>query len=100
MRQKSQVSQRRKFLFLLFVMCCFMLVAGPAAAQGITKVNSMLDNVTTALQAGGVALFTIALSMGAYKIMYQGATISELGPKILGGVILGSASAIAGFLIG
>ncbi|EJB0525345.1 conjugal transfer protein TraC, partial [Campylobacter jejuni] len=47
---------------------------------------------------GGV-LLTIALMWCASRIMYQGQTLREVAPVFIGGVIFGSASAIAGYII-
>ncbi|WP_353477123.1 TrbC/VirB2 family protein [Campylobacter jejuni] len=68
-------------------------------AGGIDKVNTFMQNLSIALYALGGVLLTIALMWGASKIMYQGQTLREVAPVFIGGVIFGSASAIAGYII-
>ena len=69
------------------------------AAGGIDKVNTFMENLSTALYAIGSVLLTIAFMWGGSKIMFQGLTLREVAPIFIGGVIFGSASAIAGYII-
>ena len=69
------------------------------AAGGIDKVNTFMENLSTALYAIGAVLLTIAFMWGGSKIMFQGQTLREVAPIFIGGVIFGSASAIAGYII-
>ncbi|EMS8014146.1 TrbC/VirB2 family protein [Campylobacter coli] len=69
------------------------------AAGGIDKVNTFMENLSTALYALGAVLLTIAFMWGGSKIMFQGQTLREVAPIFIGGVIFGSASAIAGYII-
>ncbi|ENY9646193.1 TrbC/VirB2 family protein, partial [Campylobacter coli] len=55
--------------------------------------------LSTALYALGAVLLTIAFMWGGSKIMFQGQTLREVAPIFIGGVIFGSASAIAGYII-
>jgi len=73
-----------------------MLVFG---SGGIDKVNTFLQNLSTALYAIGAILLTIAFMWGGSKIMFQGQTLREVAPIFIGGVLFGSASAIAGYII-
>ena len=73
-----------------------MIVFG---AGGIDKVNTFLQNLSTALYAIGAILLTIAFMWGGSKIMFQGQTLREVAPIFIGGVLFGSASAIAGYII-
>ena len=68
-------------------------------AGGIDKVNTFMENLSTALYAIGAVLLTIAFMWGGSKIMFQGQTLREVAPIFIGGVIFGSASAIAGYII-
>ncbi|MCD8213459.1 MAG: TrbC/VirB2 family protein [Campylobacter sp.] len=71
-----------------------------SAAGGLDKVNSFLDNLSSWLTAGGAVIATIAIIIAGYKIMYGGKTVGEVAPIIIGGVLIGSASAITSFFIG
>lgn len=69
------------------------------AAGGIDKVNSFLENLSVALYAIGAIVLTIAFMWAGFKIMFQGQTLREVAPVFIGGVLVGSASAIAGYII-
>lgn len=83
-----------KLLSLILLSPIFVFAAG-----GIDKVNTFMQNISIALYALGGVLLTIALMWCASRIMYQGQTLREVAPVFIGGVIFGSASAIAGYII-
>ena len=68
-------------------------------AGGIDKVNSFLENLSTALYGIGAVVLTIAFMWAGFKIMFQGQTLREVAPVLIGGVLVGAASAIAGYII-
>lgn len=68
-------------------------------AGGIDKVNSFLENLSTALYGIGAVVLTIAFMWAGFKIMFQGQTLREVAPVFIGGVLVGAASAIAGYII-
>ncbi|EAL3911383.1 TrbC/VirB2 family protein [Campylobacter vulpis] len=84
----------KKSLVLALISSTFLFGAG-----GIDKVNTFLQNLSTALYAIGAILLTIAFMWGGSKIMFQGQTLREVAPIFIGGVLFGSASAIAGYII-
>ncbi|EAJ1255044.1 conjugal transfer protein TraC [Campylobacter lari] len=73
-----------------------MIVFG---AGGIDKVNTFMENLSTALYAVGAIVLTIAFMWAGFKIMFQGQTLREVAPVFIGGVLVGSASALAGYII-
>lgn len=81
---------------LSFISLSPMLVFG---SGGIDKVNTFLQNLSTALYAIGAILLTIAFMWGGSKIMFQGQTLREVAPIFIGGILFGSASALAGYFI-
>ncbi|HEF1763461.1 TrbC/VirB2 family protein [Campylobacter jejuni] len=85
---------KKRLLSLILISPIFAFGAG-----GIDKVNTFMQNLSIALYALGGVLLTIALMWGASRIMYQGQTLREVAPVFIGGVIFGSASAIAGYII-
>ncbi|WP_306179934.1 TrbC/VirB2 family protein [Campylobacter jejuni] len=85
---------KKRLLSLILISPIFAFAAG-----GIDKVNTFMQNLSIALYALGGVLLTIALMWGASKIMYYGQTLREVAPIFIGGVIFGSASAIAGYII-
>lgn len=85
---------KTKLLSLILFSPMFVFGAG-----GIDKVNSFLENLSVALYAIGAIVLTIAFMWAGFKIMYQGQTLREVAPVFIGGVLVGSASAIAGYII-
>lgn len=81
---------------MAFVM---LLPAQSFAAGGIDKVNSFLTNLSTALYAIGAIVLTLAIMWAGFKIMWQGQTLQQVAPTFIGGVLVGAASAIAGYII-
>ncbi|TLD80755.1 conjugal transfer protein TraC [Helicobacter sp. MIT 11-5569] len=82
-------------LWSLFLMSPMLLFG----AGGIDKVNTFMENLSTALYAVGAIILTIAFMWAGFKIMFQGQTLREVAPVFIGGVLVGSASAIAGYII-
>lgn len=70
-----------------------------AAGGGLQKVDTLFQSVQTALYAVGAVVLTIAIMWAAFKVMFQGQTLREVAPVLLGGIIFGAASGIAGLLI-
>ena len=92
---------KKKNLSFLVYLTPFILtnVALAAGGGGIDKVNDFMQNLSTALYGIGAAVLTIAFMWAGFKIMFQGQTLREVAPVFIGGVIVGSASAIAAYLI-
>lgn len=68
-------------------------------AGGLDKVNSLMSSISNALYVVGVVVLTIAIMWAGFKIMFQGQTLREVAPPLLGGILVGAASGIAGLLI-
>jgi len=85
---------KTKLLLLIFLSPIFVFGAG-----GIDKVNTFMQNLSSALYAIGAIVLTIAFMWAGFKIMFQGQTLQQVAPTFIGGVIVGSASAIAGYII-
>ena len=84
----------KNIVALLLMSPLFLFGAG-----GIDKVNSFLENLSTALYGIGTVVLTIAFMWAGFKIMFQGQTLREVAPVFIGGVLVGAASAIAGYII-
>lgn len=69
------------------------------AAGGLAKVDTLMNSISNALFAVGVVVLTISIMWAAFKIMFQNQVLREVAPALLGGVLFGSASTIAGLLI-
>lgn len=82
---------------VFILLCLFANLA--FAAGGIDKVNTFMRNLQIALYGIGAVVLTIAFIWAGFKIMFQGQTLQQVAPTFIGGVIVGSASAIAGYII-
>ncbi|BEV13139.1 TrbC/VirB2 family protein (plasmid) [Asticcacaulis sp. DW145] len=82
----------------LIVALTALSMADPAFAQ-IAKLTTVMDNVKAALVAIGVVAFTIAILWAGYKMAFQHAKWSEVANIVIGGVFVGGAAEIAGWII-
>lgn len=85
------------FLALLAPMALANFAFG---AGGLDKVNTFVENITTALFGVGVAVLTIAIMWAGYKVMFQGQTLQSVAPTLIGGILVGAASTLASYLLG
>ena len=90
---------KKKNLSFLVYLTPFILANVALAAGGIDKVNTFMENLSTALYGIGAVVLTIAFMWAGFKVMFQGQTLREVAPVFIGGVIVGSASAIAAYII-
>lgn len=90
--------------FLAAVMCLSLLAVDPAFAQaaggGLQKVNTFMDNVLTVLRGVSITVVTIAIIWAGYKFLFKHADLGEVGKILGGGLLIGGAAELAGFLLG
>ena len=97
---KNQIlNQKEKPFFLVYLTPFILANMALAAGGGIDKVNDFMQNLSTALYGIGAVVLTIAFMWAGFKVMFQGQTLREVAPVFIGGVIVGSASAIAAYII-
>jgi len=77
----------------------FAVMTQMAAAGGLDKVNTLMNNVSTALQALSLATITVAILWVGYKVLFAGVALRDMGSTILGAVIIASAAQIAALLV-
>jgi type IV secretion system protein VirB2 len=90
--QLKRTSQAFKVLGLL-------LGHAAAKAQGFEKVNTTVTNVTALLVTIAVAVVTIAIMWAGFKMIFQGARLSDVANVLLGGTLIGGASAFAAYIV-
>jgi type IV secretion system protein VirB2 len=78
-------------LFCQATCCC---------AQGLSKVNSLLQNLLTLLQGASAVIVAIAVIAVGYKMIFQQARWSEVSNIVIGALFIGGASSIASWLLG
>ena len=86
-------------LFNSVIIAILLLPSFTFGAVGLNKVNTLMTSISNALYAVGVVVLTIAIMWAGFKIMFQGQTLREVAPPLLGGILIGAASGIAGLLI-
>lgn len=76
-----------------------LVVASNAALADGLDVNSKFSKLSDAIFACGVTVLGIAIMWAGYKIMFQGQTLREAAPPLLGGILFATAGTIAKLLI-
>lgn len=84
---------------LTLAMLAALFVVEPAFAQGLTKVNTFVDNILTLLRGISLAAVTIAFLWAGYKFLFKKADMTEVGTILGGGLFIGGAAELAGWLI-
>ncbi len=69
------------------------------AAPGGLNVESKFTAIRDVLQGCGVVVLTIAIMWAGYKIMFQGQTLREVAPPLLGAILFAGATGLARLLI-
>lgn len=90
---------KKNFSFLAYLAPMVLVNMVFAAAGGLDKVNSFMQNLSTALYGVGAVVLTIAFMWAGFKIMFQGQTLREVAPVFIGGILVGAASSIAAYII-
>jgi type IV secretion system protein VirB2 len=97
--------QRRLALGRRLLVPAGLIAAGPmpvfaqAAGGGLTPVTNVMTNVSSVLTGVGVVMFTIAIIWAGFKMAFQHAKWSEISNIVIGGILVGGAATIAGWLI-
>lgn len=91
-----------KALSIMAVVACLALMAAePAFAQGgLDKVNTFVENVLVVLRGISIGVVTIAIMWAGYKFLFKHADMAEAGKILAGGLLIGGAAELAGYLLG
>lgn len=82
----------------MLVMALVLLTSSPAFAQ-ITKVNTVMANVQAVLIGVAVTIFSICIMWAGFKMAFQQAKWTDVSNIVIGGILVGGAVGIAGWLI-
>jgi type IV secretion system protein VirB2 len=74
-------------------------LAQPALAQGFDKINTTVTNINGILVTVSVAVVTIAIIWAGFKMMFQGARLSDVANVLIGGTLVGGAAAFAAYIV-
>jgi type IV secretion system protein VirB2 len=69
------------------------------AAQGFDKINTTVTNVQAILVTISVAVVTIAIIWAGFKMIFQGARLTDVANVLIGGTLIGGAAAFASFIV-
>lgn len=76
------------------------LLATVARAQGFDKVEETVTNVNDILVTISIAVVTIAIIWAGFKMIFQGARLSDVANVLIGGTLVGGAAAFAAYIVG
>ena len=77
----------------------FLLAHALTHAQGFEKINTTVTNVNAILVTVSIAVVTIAIIWAGFKMIFQGARLSEVANILIGGSLIGGAAAMATFIV-
>lgn len=86
---------QKKVLLVLFML--FLPIF--ATAAGLEPANNLMTTVADWLRAAAIVTVTVAVMFVGYKILFGGSTLREMGPVIIGAILIASASFIASILM-
>lgn len=75
------------------------LACATAGAQGFEKINDTVVNVNEILATISIAVVTIAIVWAGFKMIFQGARLSDVANILMGATLIGGASAMAAFIV-
>ena len=86
---------------LALILCCvlFMLLPQLALAQGFDKINTTVINVNTILVTISIAVVTIAIIWAGFKMIFQGARLADVANVLIGGTLIGGATAFSTYIV-
>jgi type IV secretion system protein VirB2 len=101
---KSQVSSLLMAIVFVAVLAVpNILLAQDTGGGGFegadTRICGFFDNIRGLLNLASVAVVTIAVIFCGYQIAFANKRISDVAPILIGGVLIGAASQIAGMLL-
>ena len=78
-----------------------LLSAAPwlVSAQGFDKINTTVTNVNTILVTISIAVVTIAIIWAGFKMIFQGARLTDVANVLIGGTLVGGAAAFASYIV-
>ena len=78
-----------------------LLCAAPrlVSAQSFDKINTTVTNVNTILVTISIAVVTIAIIWAGFKMIFQGARLTDVANVLIGGTLVGGAAAFASYIV-
>lgn len=76
-----------------------LLAARLAAAQGFEKLNTTVTNVNAILVVVSISVVAIAIIWAGYKMIFQSARLADVANILIGGTLIGGATAMATYIV-
>lgn len=75
--------------------------ASAFAAGGVSgeSVQTLFESVLDMLQMASVPIVTIAVCWAGYKVIWGGSAIQEVGPLVVGAILIGASPWVAELLV-
>lgn len=83
----------------MFALLCLCVVEPAFAQGGLDKVNTFAQNIQSILTGVSITVVTIAIIWAGYKFLFAHAQLGEIIKIVAGGLLIGGASALAGYLL-
>ena len=86
---------------LAFALVSVLMVLLPqlTLAQGFDKINTTVTNVNTILVTISIAVVTIAIIWAGFKMIFQGARLADVANVLIGGTLIGGATAFSTYIV-
>ena len=86
---------------IAYLLACVLLALLPqlAPAQGFDKINTTVTNINTILVTISIAVVTIAIIWAGFKMIFQGARLADVANVLIGGTLIGGATAFATYIV-
>lgn len=75
------------------------LLSDAALAQGFQKINTTVTNVVAILVTISIAVVTAAIIWAGFKMIFQSARLADVANILIGGTLVGGASAFAAYIV-
>jgi type IV secretion system protein VirB2 len=87
--------------FLTFILASLLVALMPQLgwAQGFDKINTTVTNVNTILVTISIAVVTIAIIWAGFKMIFQGARLADVANILIGGTLIGGATAFSTYIV-
>jgi type IV secretion system protein VirB2 len=74
-------------------------LATAAQSQGFDKIEETVTNVNDILVTISIAVVTISIIWAGFKMIFQGARLSDVANVLIGGTLVGGAAAFAAYIV-
>ena len=99
LKKTSRKPSLTLLVMLLLATLCLFAPDVMAQTEAQTKLCGVMKNVYDILKVASILIVTIAVIFAGYQIAFAHKRISDVAPILIGGLLIGAASQIAGMLL-